>query len=76
MMHAKAINEEVAIIDHAEPTKPSLGNPNQPRIKPADKNICIPAQTTVSFAGNCISPIPLMAAVRLPDSHTTNPPDK
>ena len=75
-MQATAINEEVAIIDHAEPTKPNLGNPNQPRIKPADKNICIKAQTTVSFAGNCISPIPRRAAVKLPDSHTTKPPDK
>ncbi len=39
MTQATAINDEVMIIDHAEPTKPSFGKPNQPRIKPDDRNI-------------------------------------
>ena len=69
-----AIKVEVIIIDQADPTRPSLGNPNNPRIKPADNIICMPAQITVSAAGNFMSPIPLKAAVKLPDSQTTIPP--
>ncbi len=68
------MKDEVIIIDHADPTNPNCGNPNHPRIKPADKTTWIPAHITVSTAGNCMSPIPLRAAVKLPDNQTTNPP--
>ena len=71
-----AINPEVTIIDQADPTSPSLGRPNDPNINPAEKKTCIPAQITVRTAGNCISPIPLRAAVKLPDSQTTIAPNK
>ena len=34
-----AMKVDVIIIDQADPTRPSLGNPNNPRIKPADNTI-------------------------------------
>jgi len=71
-----AIKLEVTIIDQAEPTKPNLGNPKYPNINPAEKKTCIPAQITVKIAGNCISPIPLSEAVKLPDNQTTIPPER
>merc|ERR1712078_372969 len=60
----------------AAPETPSWGNPNHPKIKPPDNNTCIKEAITIRVAGKRMFPIPLSAALRLPDNQISNPPKK
>ena len=60
----------------AAPDTPNFGNPYQPRINPPESMTCRKEATIIRVAGKRIFPIPLSAALRLPESHKSKPPKK
>ena len=70
------INVLLIRVATAAPETPSLGNPYHPKIKPPESTTCIKEAITMSIAGKRMFPIPLKAALKLPDNQISNPPKK